>query len=451
MNDALNSEATLNILSGTLNITAADDAIHSDYTLNIGATNTSGPTINIVKCTEGIEGANINIYSGNIDLVASDDGINAANSDLTNCSFSLNVYGGTINVNASGDGVDSNGALNISGGKMTVFSSSQNDNSPFDCDGAFSLTGGEILGIGMSGMAQNPNNVTQAYVVFGGFSNNMRPMSMEAGTNRGPGGGPGNSAINIKQGDKVAILDANGNTVISTTALRTASYVFYSASSLTNGATYTLSINGAATATSTANTQGGGQGGQPGQPSQPGQPGRTPIFGFYEEKGMKYWYEEGTRQGVYGDPKNIWDTKYDKLERGREIYDPNTDAWYWLDAVNNGAAAYGKEVWIPYIYQNEDTMTEAEKLENANKADAGMEDYIYQCMVNKYGKWVRYDENGAMIKGWVTIEGTLATIYPSQVGNTYYYDTMTGAMAKGYIVIDGVQYHFDEITGALIK
>lgn len=43
VNDAINAEQTLNIESGTITISAADDAIHSDYVLNIGASGTAGP------------------------------------------------------------------------------------------------------------------------------------------------------------------------------------------------------------------------------------------------------------------------------------------------------------------------------------------------------------------------------------------------------------------------
>ena len=37
-------------------------------------------------------------------------------------------------------------------------------------------------------------------------------------------------------------------------------------------------------------------------------------------KGADFWYEKGVRQGLDG--------------RGKEIYDPASDAWYWLDAVD---------------------------------------------------------------------------------------------------------------------
>ena len=176
-----------------------------------------------------------------------------------------------------------------------------------------------------------------------------------------------------------------------------------------------------------------------------------PVFGFCTINGKKYWYEDGLRQGVYGDPKNVRDVQFGEIERGREIYDPETDAWYWLDAVYDGAAAYGKEVWMPYIYQDEKKWDDAEVRMNADNVDGGMKDYCYKCMKEATGKWVRYDESGAMLKGWVEIKGELAKLYPDQKGNTYYYDHFTGLMAKGWLTIDGELHHFDEITGVMME
>lgn len=112
--------------------------------------------------------------------------------------------------------------------------------------------------------------------------------------------------------------------------------------------------------------------------------------GWYTVDGNEYWYENGIRQGMEG--------------RGKEIYDPASDAWYWLDAVDGGKKATSKDV-----YQE-----------------------------SSGGKWVRYDENGHMIKGW-----------NEQNGNIYYFDLITGAMLKGDVRIGESAYHFNEITGIL--
>ena len=166
--------------------------------------------------------------------------------------------------------------------------------------------------------------------------------------------------------------------------------------------------------------------------------------------GKFYWYEDCIKQGTYFDTRSA--IGYGSI-RGREIYDPATDSWFWLDSIYYGARAADKEVWIPYIYQEEiDWYDDDEKLrEIAALSDKGMEDCVYDAMKNKKGKWTRYGVDGKMLKGWVTIEGELADIYPDQAGNTYYYDTVTGLMAKGVVTLNGVKYSFNEITGALEK
>lgn len=123
--------------------------------------------------------------------------------------------------------------------------------------------------------------------------------------------------------------------------------------------------------------------------------------GWVEENGKKYWYEKGVKQGTTG--------------RGKEIYDPDSDAWYWLDAVQGGAMTVNKDV-----YQ------ESAAGQWADKPDAT-------------GKWVRYDENGHMVKGWQTTDK-----------GTYYFDLITGAMAKGTGDIDGVPCAFDKYTGVAL-
>lgn len=48
--------------------------------------------------------------------------------------------------------------------------------------------------------------------------------------------------------------------------------------------------------------------------------------GWYYENGQAYWYDNGV------------------LARSKEVYDPQTDAWYWFEA--DGTMARDKDVFI---------------------------------------------------------------------------------------------------------
>lgn len=166
--------------------------------------------------------------------------------------------------------------------------------------------------------------------------------------------------------------------------------------------------------------------------------------------GKMYWYENDVIQGTVDDPQGVQGTDPETGEatnRGREIYDSATDAWYWLDSCYGGAKACGKEVWIPYVYQGEKNFSDEEIMDNVKESDSGIQQYVENAIRQGTGKWVRYDENGKMLKGWVTITGALAQCYPEQAGNKYYYDHKTGIMAKGNVYVNGTLYHFDENTG----
>lgn len=269
VNDAINAEQTLNIESGTITISAADDAIHSDYVLNIGASGTAGPTINITSCYEGLEAATLNIFSGNLSITATDDCLNAANSDLTGYSFSMNISGGTINAyTSSGDGFDSNGTLTISGGTVNVWSANTADNQPLDADGTITISGGTVLAAGgSSGMGMNLS-ASQAYVTFGGSSMGGGNMGGQPG--RRASGNSGSSSASVTKGSTISIKNGSSS-VFSATALCNASYIFFSSPSLTSGTSYTLYSGSTSVSTATAQTGSSQSGGmQPGNGQQHG-------------------------------------------------------------------------------------------------------------------------------------------------------------------------------------
>ncbi len=115
------------------------------------------------------------------------------------------------------------------------------------------------------------------------------------------------------------------------------------------------------------------------------------IDGVEEER----WFEDGI------------------MAENHAFYDPDSDAWYWAD--DGGIIACGKDVFIP-------------------KDEAHRENG---------GKWVRFDNERRMVKG-----------EDFQNGNWYYFDEITGEMAKGekYLDFDADHtgwYYYDEITGIM--
>ena len=255
VNDGLKSDKELNILSGNITVSAADDGIKCDYVLNIGEENTDGPTINVERSTEGIEAATLNVYSGNITANATDDGINAANSDLDRYSFSYNQYGGHVYVNVTnGDGIDSNGAINLCSGTLEVYTPAQGDGDPLDSESGTNFKGATVLAVGHLGMAQGYSAETP-YVVFGSTGGGMG----------GFGGMGGNQASLVSTGNTIQITDASGNVLYTAKAIRSASYILFASPDLTSGGTYTLKNGDTAAATATAgtaSTTGMGMGGQ---------------------------------------------------------------------------------------------------------------------------------------------------------------------------------------------
>ena len=209
VNDAINAEASLTILSGDLTIDAGDDAVHSDYYLTVGAAGTDGPTITVNSCNEGLEAADLSIAGGHITIHAGDDCLNAANSDLTGYAFTLSISGGTLVMDTtSGDGIDSNGTLSISGGTVVVWTNSTADNQPLDADGTLSITSDTVLAAGGSaGMGIILSGDSQPYVMFGstgmGGMGGGRPGSI--------GGQPGGSSDGTTPPEKPSGSDSSSD------------------------------------------------------------------------------------------------------------------------------------------------------------------------------------------------------------------------------------------------
>ena len=268
--DAIHSDKDVTVSAGVLDLYTADDGVHANYTNTIGTKGGKDTDLylNIHKCYEGIEGANIYIHSGIVNVFASDDSINAANSSLGSSApgqnsaynFSVDITGGVIYcASTKGDCLDSNKNFTISGGTLVVLGSiTQQDNTAVDVDGSFNIKGGQILTIGNSGMLTNPTT-TQSYCSWtsqgtatasaSGSSSGQPGQIGRPGRPGQPGGMPGASGGSVvSNNQQLTITDSSGNTLISVlvkwdgTVNGSASYALYSSPKVASGSSYTLSV-----------------------------------------------------------------------------------------------------------------------------------------------------------------------------------------------------------------
>ncbi len=142
VNDGVNGNYDVTILSGTVTVSAGDDGIHADHILTVGDDG-AGPNLTVADSTEGLEGTVVNIAGGRISVSATDDGINAANADAayeSELTYSVNITGGDVTVTTSADGIDSNGNVNLISGSAAIRSASAGGEAGIDYDGKLYLS-----------------------------------------------------------------------------------------------------------------------------------------------------------------------------------------------------------------------------------------------------------------------------------------------------------------------
>lgn len=216
--DGVHSNGNIAVSGGKLTISSGDDGIHADDTLTIN----KNPTITIKQSYEGLEAQTINIEGGEIDITASDDGINAAGGEGGGSrpgmggDYHLNISGGVISISAGADGLDSNGDIDMSGGEVYVEAAESGPEAAIDYDGSFTMTGGVLVGSGMSQMAQAPGSQSAQASLQVYYSSQQ-----SAGT-------------------EITLTDASGKELLSVTPDKSFSNLVISLPTLQQGETYTL-------------------------------------------------------------------------------------------------------------------------------------------------------------------------------------------------------------------
>lgn len=226
--DSIHSNANVSVSGGMLTLSSCDDGIHADESLLI-----KDGRIAVTKSYEGLEGKNIDISGGEIDITAADDGLNAAGGD--NGSFwgfngsgedyYISVSGGNITVNADGDGIDSNGTIAQSGGYIVVYGPTNSGNGAIDYEQSYTVSGGTLIALGASGMAQTPSTLSQPCLSI-------------------------NS--NVSAGSTIEVRSSDGTVVLSTETPKQCQSLIFTSDKLTIGEEYGIYADGELLSTLTA-------------------------------------------------------------------------------------------------------------------------------------------------------------------------------------------------------
>jgi hypothetical protein len=190
LDDAIHSNNSVTIDGGDLLLASGDDGIHADASLTI-----NGGNLNITQSYEGLESALITINDGTIHLVASDDGINASDGsgdaafggqpmpgqgpgEFESGDNYLYINGGYLFVDAGGDGLDANGPIEMTAGTVIVNGPTNDGNGPLDYLGSFTISGGYLVAVGSSGMAEAPSTTSTQYSVMYNYASSQAGGTM---------------------------------------------------------------------------------------------------------------------------------------------------------------------------------------------------------------------------------------------------------------------------------
>ena len=235
--DAIHSNGSITINNGSFTIASGDDGMHADATLTV-----NGGTIQINESYEGLESAVITINGGEIHLYSSDDGINVAGgADASGMNpgfgggrgggpgqdafaysgdYYLYINGGYVWVDAGGDGLDVNGAANMTGGTVLVNGPTENMNGALDYIGGFNISGGLLVAVGSTGMAQAPDQ-----------SSSQNSLLI-------------NLSSTLSAGTLIHIQNSAGEDILTFASTKRYQSLAFSSPELVNGETYTVSYGG---------------------------------------------------------------------------------------------------------------------------------------------------------------------------------------------------------------
>ena len=233
--DAFHSNTSMTINGGSFDIKSGDDAFHAEERLDI----TEGQ-INIRQSYEGLEALKVAVSGGYLMIHADDDGINAAGGNDEsgiaggrdgmfgggrpgghfggNSNGAIEISGGKLAIYSTGDCLDANGSIAVSGGELYVTNPKSGDTSVLDSDTGAVITGGRFIGLAASTMMAQSFESSSAQGV----------LACTVG--------------NQKAGTLLTVADARGNTLVTLETEYDCVLLVISTPDLVKGETYTLTM-----------------------------------------------------------------------------------------------------------------------------------------------------------------------------------------------------------------
>lgn len=229
--DAFHSDTILTINGGTFTIASGDDAVHAEDTLTI-----TSCTMTVNTCYEGLEAEYIYVQGGEFTLNCDDDGLNASGGTDGSGgggrdqmfgpgggmggsgNGAIEISGGKLTVYSCGDGLDSNGSLLISGGYIYVTNPRSGDVSVLDSQSQPVITGGTYIGLGVSTMMAQTFSTSSTQGVIACTVGNQ------------------------SAGQTVTVEDSNGNVILTTQTEYSTVLMIVSSPDIAKGESYTVTI-----------------------------------------------------------------------------------------------------------------------------------------------------------------------------------------------------------------
>jgi hypothetical protein len=241
--DTVHSNSEIEISGGDLTLSSGDDGIHADTSVTI-----DGGDISITRSYEGIESNLVTLNDGTIHVISSDDGINGVSNAAASSAggatgqgqfgesgnAQLTVNGGYTAVDAGGDGLDINGTVQMADGKLIINGPTENMNGALDYYSQFTVTGGYLVAVGSSGMAEAPSESSTLHSILVNLSS-----AQAAGT-------------------LVHIQAEDGTDVLTFAPTKQYQSVVLCSPGLKDGGTYTVYLGGSSTGTATDGLYSGG-------------------------------------------------------------------------------------------------------------------------------------------------------------------------------------------------